>query len=532
MIRKSGRSDRRGFTLTEVLIALSITLLILLAMMQAFTVASKDIAQGRNRLILAERMQTASDLIRQDLEQLSLGIEPIVSVDQDLGYFEYVDGPFRDMTYSNSTNQNNSVLGDFDDVLAFTVHSTGEPFRGRYTMASGTSTVIESMDAEIIYFTQWTDPGVTPDVRRRDGTFLPGNGEIDYGDQIRLYRRVLLIRPDLEQIDIDNTMATSIGLYNTVANSFYNGDALDRMLNRSDYAKFLQFNDISLRFDGIRFVPNSLGTLSHPANRTAHNSTAFPHAMLVNDPRDIEASPQTPVGNLTYLSDLVLLGNQLGNDVLLENVVGFDVKVFDPMADVYEVALPITPDDPGFASIRSSFVAANPATPLDRGCFVDLGSMHYRETLFAPVAATPANNIPTVPLPTAVAVAGEVYQFAYWNSERDLSATPAAGYYNNLFNIYEAQSGGPTYTTWPDSFEYDAVDNDGDGQVDEGSDGIAIGTPVPDLFSDKDSAPPYAYPITSVQVTLRTASFDADRQKISASDQVIQSQVVVSTTNQ
>lgn len=550
--RRNPGLTRGGFTLTEVMIALSITLLILLAMMQAFTIASKDIGQGRNRLLLAERMQTATDLIRSDLEQLSLNVEPLVSSTEDLGYFECVDGPFRDMTFSQVPN--NSTLGDFDDVLAFTIRSDDKPFRGRFgvlvdpdgTANSGdeylASTVIESMEAEVIYFTRRTDPTLSAAERRRDGTPLAGNGEVDYGDPIRLYRRVLLVRPDLyNSAQLAFVVNDSVNRYDSYVSGLATSGAItpsteDRLLNRSNYAKFLQFNDVSLRWDPTltpaSFQPNSLGTLSHPKNRTAHDMFSFPHPMLVNDPRDIDDSTPLPaVGARTYLSDLISLGILAGNDVVLENVAAFDVKLFDPKCDVYEYAgLPVTPDDPGWATARASYISGGGTTP-DRGCYVDLGSMEYR-VITGPVTTVPPPYSPGVPGQTAAAVPAESYWFAYWDNERDLTSEPAANYYTNLFSSYIAASGGPVYTTWPDSFESDGLDNDGDGLVDEGSDGIPVGVAVPDLFNDADSAPPYAFPVSSIKVTLRTASYDADRQQTSASDQIVQNQIVVSTTNQ
>lgn len=540
---KQNNSTRLGFTLIEVMIAISITLLILLAMMQAFTVASKDISQGRNRVILAERMESVTDMIRSDLEQLSLNVEPIVSGKNDVGYFEYVDGAFRDMTFSQI--EANSAMGDFDDILAFTVRSTGQPFRGRYgvyidpdgSSNSGDeyveSTIIESMEAEVIYFTVRTDPGMNAIQRRIDGSFFAGEGQANYGDQIRLYRRVLLVRPDLDNTNLQQIVVDSTARYDAYV-SLISGPA--RLLNRSAYAKFLQFNDVSLRYnaDDNEFVPNSLSTLTHPKNRTAHDLVNFPHPMLVADPRDTNAAAGS-VGTQTYLSDLVSFGIMAGNDVIMENVIAFDVKVFDPNVDVYEYAgSVVTADDPGFISLRNAALGAG--TVPNRGSFVDLGAMEYRTTAFSPAITDPPPFVAAIPTQTPVpagVTAADNYQFAFWDGDglRDLSAEPAANYYSNLFAAYQTFSGGPVYTTWPDTFESDGIDTDGDGVIDEGGDGIASNG-VPEIFSDADSAPPYLFPVTAVKVVLRTASYDADRQKISASDQVIQRQVVVSTTNQ
>ena len=512
------RIDHRvGLTLPEVLIALSITLVILLAMMQAFSVASKDIGAGRNRLILAERVRSAADLIRSDLEQLSLNVRPTVTASENLGFFEYVDGGLRDMSYSGTAS---SILGDVDDVLMFTVKSTGEPFRGRFD-----GQMIQSSEAEVIYFTSWTD--------------TDGNGFKNYGDQIRIHRRMLLIRPDLIGA-IQSTDATvNVIFKNAVAyDTYINGNpALDPTLkNRSEYAKFLQFNDVSLSWDQVdpvvtvgsetfrRMRPNSLGSLFNPKNRTGHHASLFPHPAIVDGRPGYRPE--------TFISDLILQGTGTGNDVVMENVVGFDVKIFDPSIEVFAFAgQPVLPHDPGYGIQR--LAASSDATVVQVqgfGGFVDLGAFEYRA-----INGTPgiANNF-------AASVA-ENYNFAYWRQRtvagsNFIANQPAPNYYlgpaANTIEIYEIYATGPTYSTWTKDFENDGIDNDQDGLIDEGSDGLPSGNGMPDMRNDADSAPPYNFPVSAVQVTLRTASFDADRLQTRATDQVIQSQVVVSTSNQ
>ena len=532
---RPGRAGtRRALTLVEVLIALSITLLILLSMTQAFTVASREIGIGRNRLLVAERVRDAADLVRADLERLSLNVRPTYSSAEGKGYLEIVDRPFRDMTFLDSPS---NLLGDIDDILMFTAVSPDRPFKGRFD-----GRIIESTEAEIIYFTRHVDSN--------------GNGVIDYGDQIRLYRRVLLIRPDLTP-SVSGALASNNVVYRSVFrfNEFVNNNGLDpALLNHTPYAKFLQFNDVSLCRDFenplIVFTPepptpvpppmsryrcNSLGTLSHHKNRTAHFGTTgvvsggrleiagFPHPVLAN---------YTPVQREenTVLDDLILFGTMAGSDVVLENVVGFDVKVFDPTVPVFRYAgLPMMPHDNGYAAM-----VAGGAVPDGFGCYVDLGALEYRAT-----GGTPTGHGvgPVILIPNLS------HHFAHWRTRlvapqyqafrNEEPTAPNAGYWARIMTAYEGVAGGPTYTTWTGDFERDGIDNDLDGLIDEGSDGVPIaGNAVPGIRNDRDSAPPYLQPITSLQVTLRAASYNADRQQIRGSDQVMQAEVVVSTQNQ
>lgn len=534
--RGPGRYNRRrALTLVEVLIALAITLLILLSMTQAFTVASREIGIGRNRLLVAERVRDAADLVRLDLERLSLNVRPTYSSAEGQGYLEIVDRPFRDMTFLDSPS---NLLGDIDDILMFTAVSPDRPFKGRFD-----GRIIESTEAEIIYFTRHVDSN--------------GNGVIDYGDQIRLYRRVLLIRPDLTSM-VSGSLASNNVVYRSVFrfNEFVNTNGLDpAWLTHTPYAKFLQFNDVSLcrDFDNpvIAFTPeppaalpppmpryrcNSLGTLSHPKNRTAHLNTSgvvmgngrlevagFPHPVLAY------YTPAQRTVN-TVLDDLIMFGTMAGSDVVLENVVGFDLKVFDPTVPIYRYAgLPMMPHDNGYAAM-----VASGSVPDGFGCYVDLGGMEYRA-----VTGVPAGH----GLGPVVVVPGLSHHFAHWRSRllapqyqafrNEEPTAPNAGYWLTIMSSYEGVAGGPTYTTWTRDFERDGIDNDGDGLIDEGSDGVPIaGNALSGLRNDRDSAPPYLQPITSVQVTLRAASFNADRQQIRGSDQVMQAEVVVSTQNQ
>ncbi|MDP1564152.1 MAG: hypothetical protein Q8M16_22435 [Pirellulaceae bacterium] len=525
---------RFGMTLVEVLIALAITLVILLSMTQAFTVASREIGIGRNRLLVSERIRDAADLLRDDLERLSLRVRPQMSSAEGAGYLEIVDRGYRDMTFLNTPS---NLMGDIDDIIAFTAISPGRPFKGRFD-----GRLIESNEAEIIYFTRHQDSN--------------NNGVVDYGDQIRLYRRVLLVRPDLTD-QIAAVMLRSRDAYNSFVNDPLNGftpaQINEFVNNRTLYAKFLQFNDISLsrNFDnpnvtlspGIslsRYKCNSLGTLNHPKNRTAHWGTdrlgtimgngqlqvaGFPHPLLVQG-----FAPDNLRAENLFLEDLILFGVNTGSDVVMENVVGFDVKVFDPTVPVYEYSgMPLLPHDPGY---RHAY--GNPDFA-GYGGYVDLGAFEFRSMDGVPG--------PGIIFPPAL----RPHHFANWQRRRSdpqydlnfMAEEPAANYWASIMTMYENVAGGPTYTTWTRDFERDGLDNYvdglmiGDDLIDEGADGVPIdGNAVPAVRNDRDSAPPYGHPLTSIQVTLRSASFDADRQQVRGSDQVMQAEVVVSTVNQ
>jgi type II secretory pathway pseudopilin PulG len=240
----------RAFTLIEAMIAVTMTLIIMLALAQGFKRLSDDISLGRTRLALSDQLRGISEVLRNDLSNMTVDADPI-NENGKLGYMFYYDGPLTD--YSAATAPINDVVGgsteerlsaskfgDYDDVLSFTSKSNGDFYRGRVplaivkgaaiyqaALASGTSpvnytaivptdwertVVVASEYAEIVYFMMPIDPNDgTPGAVDRDASVNPAArvaGGIDLlgtstgpgnavPDGFALCRRVLLIVPEL-----------------------------------------------------------------------------------------------------------------------------------------------------------------------------------------------------------------------------------------------------------------------------------------------------------------------------------------------
>ena len=58
---------RKALTLIEVMIATTITLLMMLALAQGFKTMSETVSQGRSKLSLSDQLRGLSELIRMDL---------------------------------------------------------------------------------------------------------------------------------------------------------------------------------------------------------------------------------------------------------------------------------------------------------------------------------------------------------------------------------------------------------------------------------------------------------------------------------
>ncbi len=249
-LRNSPHRIRPAFTLTEMMIAMAVTLLLMAALGKTFALMGDNIRQGRVKVELTSQLRDITHRMNSDIQRCTVSLAPPSDDDRGDGYFVYYEGPLTDATgvlmgqSPSATNENSyqdSKFGDLDDYIAMTsVAEAGNWFRGKVPRfildkksvdvlpanqdASATNDiaydptsfpgnpydpiVITSKYAEIAYFaspeyavsadaddpTKFvfaynSDPIGNPQYIDDDGNGLP--------DRIRLHRRVLLIRPDL-----------------------------------------------------------------------------------------------------------------------------------------------------------------------------------------------------------------------------------------------------------------------------------------------------------------------------------------------
>ena len=301
-----------GYTLVEILVATTLALLLMAGVITMFGNVGESITNSRAMLESADRLRLAEARLQMDLAGITATVAPPLKPENNEGYFEYIEGPVgtssnmiapSDVAVNSDDGVADQTVGDFDDILMFTTRSTGRPFVGRY-YSSG-QTTIESDVAEVAWFVR-------------------GN---------KLHRRVLLVAPNV---------------------------ALD-----SGQTPFYHYNDISARVrDGV-LTPNTLGNLTLREYRFAHPSGSFP-----NDARSwawqassntfptlptmaectysnwtTETSVSLPLPQVSPLdmwTNSVLPvdayaagGSRVADDVILTNVIGFDVKAWDPVQNEY-----------------------------------------------------------------------------------------------------------------------------------------------------------------------------------------------------
>jgi hypothetical protein len=146
-----------------------------------------------------------------------------------------------------------------------------------------------------------------------------------------------------------------------------------------------------------------------------------------------------------------LTGDRAGEDIVLTNVLAFDVRVFDPAAVIKStVTTPetaVTPDDPGYGT-------ASAPSPAPKGAYVDLGSGIAATTLMG-----------------------------------------AADSRSKLSRIYD---------TWSSHYECNGINEDGDGNTDEGTDGVDNNNDgVIDDLAERETSPPYPVPLRGIEIRIR-----------------------------
>lgn len=500
-----GLARASAFTLVEMLIAMVLTLILVLAIAEFYAVIGDAVKDGRATIEMGGQLRAVVQRLKADLDQLTVSVAPWTDDGSASGYFEYYEGrgndyepfannPLFDLSVLSDihTLANQGVtngLGDGDDFLAFTIRSSGQPFTGRYQPSGATApTIINSQLAEVVWWVAFED--------------LNRNGVWDADEPRQLYRRQLLIRPDLLNID-SKTPYPNIQ------------QAYQRLL------QLWQLNDISLRIEAdlasgsYKIVPNSLADLARRENRFGHmpmeitlSSTMppylidsrFPHSATTLGPNfpllmpSFTANSPGVVGG--SLQTFVLTGPAMGEDLVLSNLLAFDVQAYDPYARLWpdnpsslsSSQAALTPSDPGYRTV----VAAGPSvlnagTLLGLGAYVDLSYYRY----LPPVAQTVDNLLWTasgIPEP----------HFALPPAVRP----PPVNYLNNFgYNSYPF---GATYDTWSVSYERDGIDQLGTGSYDLQTNGVDDnGDGVVDDVGERETVPPYSQPLRGLRVRIR-----------------------------
>lgn len=385
------KPGRAGLTLVEMLIALALSIFIMSILSEAFVKGLEAFGNYKALADLEQRLRTVANIMRRDLRaphfdgskklsECTASGKPMPMLDgleanqytaikaQALlrqlaqykfqkpseGFFSVEEWPNRPGTppritslFEGQDSTGRPSYRDQYDVLHFTSRLEGnEPdkffygkvllgspldgtgsgnFLGRYDNANNNG-LYTSQAAELLYFLDNDDTQNLPGVGTANGPILTFN----------LYRQAWLLS----------------------GSGFTPGDATN--YNPATVGTFEQNNDVSAFHEAVNLNWfNTMADVQHSQRRIQRNAAPNPPYL----PRTV---PTTTIKD--------------GSDILLTNVISYDVKVFDPFA----YKLPFDPANPA---------SYNPASPLfaplaGRGAYVDIGDVSSMGNTYRPTAAT------------------------------------------------------------------------------------------------------------------------------------------------
>ena len=291
-----------AYTLVELLIALTLSLILLIGITELFQRVSGAMNHARATLNLSANLDGVAFLLRQDLARIpqTLPTKPERIVDSSVGtvsdldgYLEITEGPDTVLShpYWNEKGNSDVTVGDVDDIVGFTaIADPVAPFRG---LIGGQ--IVERNAAEIVWFVR-------------------GN---------TLYRRVRLIDP--QSANTDPTANTMEDLARREQRFGHDGPA-------NPYPHPL-YDGTSQRWYYLR-MPTLEETLSSgwDANNWRNETNDLPlptdHPDLWDQPYFFPDLQDRKSGSLKKYVDTPR-HHRAGEDVVLTNVLSFDIKVWD-----------------------------------------------------------------------------------------------------------------------------------------------------------------------------------------------------------
>lgn len=309
-------SRQQGFTIVEILIAMALTLILMGVAVTLFGLITDSVAGNRAMIETADRLRAAAHRLRTDLRGVTARMDPPLDPEEGLGYFFVRDGAGLTLPAAWDSDRNaasDNTVGAMHDVIMFTTRSNDEPFIGR--LSSGTT---ESYVAEVAWFLRGTN----------------------------LHRRVLLVLPGTVP-----KVSSRVGYYASrdISAHWDGNDMVANSLSDLTEPK-KRFGSLTVDIEPNAFGINHWGILNLPTLRetSAPNwgvgtynsvpSSSAPSAPNIdywNSPYTwrtgsgtVQTSPtaiiDTDTGVLTNRNN----GTRFAEDVILTNVINFDVRVW------------------------------------------------------------------------------------------------------------------------------------------------------------------------------------------------------------
>jgi hypothetical protein len=499
-VARSHRQAAAGFTLVEMLIAMGLTLIMVVAIAEFYGYVGTTVKDGRASIEMSAQVSNAASWLKSDLDLITVPVRPAADDGSGHGYFEVGEGIGYDLDPQNGTTLSSTLdtdndgipdyiqvggnvsnlRGDTDDYLAFTIRSKGQSLVGQHQAIRGDPTSLVSVSsslAEVVWYTGFADEN--------------GDGDWDVGEETFLYRRQLVIvAPSIMQIWGD--FASFVDAENALREYWQSSDISASIRQGVDGSGNTVF----------RIIPNSLVDLTRREHRFAHknlpgipnSAVHFPNPMLLN----ARLAPGTvlPTGVASF-SEFSYKGPNIGEDRLLSQLLAFDVRVFDPAApiraDNETLATSVGTVQPGDPGWDNAVTAATPYPIVGAGAYVDMG---YNRYLGSPAITSQFSAAPSYIGPAAYQTAlGYTYDTWAASYERDG--------YNQKSNdpTFSAVTPPPPPRFFDPSVFFDpSLPRQADlatNGTDDNNNGL-VDDPL-----ERDTVPPYGYPLRGLQVKIR-----------------------------
>ncbi len=310
VLRRTGLVRNAGYTLIEILVATALSLILLGAVVQIFGLIGGSVNDSRATLEASDRLRATAVRLQKDLAGLTVTPIPPRSPESDEGYLEIIEGPVGPaipiaatgaIAVDNDSGGVDTTVGDYDDILMFTTRSAVRPFVGRYwDTVMGSQSTIESDTAEVAWF-----------IRGRT-----------------LYRRVLLVVP-------------GANLSGAVFGGFYNKyDISIRSSNGTTTGTLIANTQGDLTRRECRFAHDPIIPDNFPYDVRGWEKWGLPtleecsantwNAGAQPPPTGGNSLSQYDFWNDPPITNYSASGGRIAEDIILTNVIGFDVKVWDP----------------------------------------------------------------------------------------------------------------------------------------------------------------------------------------------------------
>jgi len=545
---------RAGFTLLEVLIALTITLILMTLVVRVFQYTSDGVFNSRANMEMSDQIRNAKHRLIQDLRGTTALTIPPAEITWGVGYFEYFEGQsvaitgggdigFRPTNTLGTLNSLPVVLtefGDRDDILMFTTANFDEAFLGRLVIG-GQPRGVRSKFAEVAWY-----PHVVEDAANANRWMMT------------LRRRQWLVTSQAPNSShkYDSSWRNSKGagaptqwLGGAGGATTYN--TLESLTKR----EFRMMHEVSPALVSLtsefgagapQRVPSTQNRL--PAAVRGITVGAYPNAPFDFTSLSLQTITEQDSGGTDRREDnnsnAASRTTREAEDIILTNVISFDVKAWDPGAPVFRVVADpddpekvgcVQPGDAGYLPAVNRFISSPGGVqnqPLSFGAYADLNYMGFLASQGSYTLSITGTSFPLTRYQNALgAMATSVtgnFPKPYFAGPGDITAQLGAFRDASAANIWSPA----VYDTHSRHYEFDGLPSittttggvnvapvhkrinwyTGGVVVDSLMNGIDDnGNGLVDEPMEREASPPYEKPLRGIRVLIRTMEPDSKK---------------------